>query len=123
MRRILTFLKIFRYDLVVMLIAMRHRDTPHRVKGLLALAILYLVSPIDLIPDTIPLIGIRDDAVIVPAAVCGLTHMLPGHVRHYAEDQADRVMRYVPVMMIVASLVVLTWLGLIAYGLFKLFFD
>ena len=68
MRRILTFLKIFRYDLVVMLIALRHRDTPRRVKGLLALAILYLVSPIDLIPDTIPLVGILDDAVIVPAA-------------------------------------------------------
>ena len=74
MRRILTFLKIFRYDLVVMLIALRHRDTPRRVKGLLALAILYLVSPIDLIPDTIPLVGILDDAVIA-----GLSQVLVIH--------------------------------------------
>ena len=123
MRRILTFLKIFRYDLVVMLIALRHRDTPRRVKGLLAAAVIYLLSPVDLIPDTIPLLGILDDAVIVPAAVCGLTRMLPGHVRHDAEVQAERIMRYVPVMMILASLVVLTWLGLLVYGLVKLFLD
>lgn len=123
MQRILTFLKLFRYDLVVMLIALRHKDTPRRVKGLFALAILYLVSPVDLIPDTIPFLGILDDAVIVPTAVCGLTQLLPGPVRHYAEDQAERIMRYVPVMLVISSLVVLIWLGLLAYGLFRLFFD
>lgn len=122
MRRILTFLKIFRYDLLVMLVALRHRDTPKQIKGLLIVAILYLVSPIDLIPDTIPVLGIMDDAVIVPAAVCGLTRLLPGHVRYYAEHRADQIIRYVPVMMLIASLVVLAWLGLLAYGLFKLFF-
>ena len=50
MRRILTFLKLFRYDLLVMLVALKHRDTPRNVKGLLIAAILYLVSTIDLIP-------------------------------------------------------------------------
>ena len=69
MRRILTFLKLFRYDLLVMLVALKHRDTPRNVKGLLIAAILYLVSPIDLIPDAVPLAGIIDDAVFVPAVV------------------------------------------------------
>ena len=122
MRRILTFLKIFRYDLLVMLVALRHRDTPKQIKGLLIVAILYLVSPVDLIPDTIPVLGIMDDAIIVPAAVCGLTHLLPGHVRYYAEHRADQIIRYTPIMMLIASLVVLAWIGLLAYGLFKLFF-
>ncbi|MBO6203168.1 MAG: DUF1232 domain-containing protein, partial [Selenomonas sp.] len=84
MRRILTFLKLFRYDLLVMLVALKHRDTPRNVKGLLIAAILYLVSPIDLIPDAVPLAGIIDDAVIVPAVVMGLTNMLPAHVRYQA---------------------------------------
>lgn len=121
MGRILTFLKLFRYDLLVMLVALKHRDTPVNVKGLLAAAILYLVSPIDLIPDAIPLAGIIDDAVLVPAAIMGLTKMLPTHVRYYAEDQAGKMLRYMPAILITATLFVICWLGLLIYGLYRLF--
>lgn len=121
MRRILTFLKLFRYDLLVMLVALKHRDTPKDVKGLLVAAILYLVSPIDLIPDAIPLAGIIDDAVLVPAAIMGLTKMLPTHVRYYAEDQASKMLRYMPAILITATLFVICWLGLLIYGLYRLF--
>lgn len=122
MGRILTFLKLFRYDLLVMLVALKHRDTPKNVKGLLLAAILYLVSPIDLLPDAIPLAGIIDDAVIVPTAIMGLTNMLPGHVRHYAEDQAGKMLRYMPAILAATTLFVVCWLGLIVYGLYKLIF-
>ncbi len=122
MRRILTFLKLFRYDLLVMLVALKHRDTPKNVKGLLLAAILYLLSPIDLIPDAIPLAGVIDDVVIVPAAVLGLTKLLPSHVRYYAEEQAGRMLRYMPVILVAASLFVLCWAGLLVYGLYRLIF-
>lgn len=122
MRRILSFLKIFRYDLLVMLVALKHPDTPKKIKGLLALAIIYFISPIDLIPDTIPFAGMIDDAVVVPAAVMGLTQLLPSHVRRYAESQADTVSRYMPIVLIVASLFVLSWVFLIFYGFYKLIF-
>lgn len=122
MRRILSFLKIFRYDLLVMLVALKHPDTPKKIKGLLALAVIYLLSPIDLIPDTIPLAGLIDDAVIVPTAVMGLTQLLPTHVRRYAESQADTISRYMPIVLILASLFVLSWIFLIFYGFYKLIF-
>lgn len=122
MRKILSFLKIFRYDLLVMLAAVRHPDTPRRVKGLLALAFIYLISPIDLIPDAIPLAGVVDDAVVVPAAVMGLKNLLPTHVRRYAEGQADAVSRYMPAVLIVASLFIFSWVFMIVYGLYRLIF-
>ena len=122
MRRFLSFLKLFRYDLLVMLVALKHRDTPKNVKGLLIAAILYLVSPIDLIPDAIPLAGVIDDAVIVPAAIMGLTNMLPSHVRYYAEDQAGKMLRYMPVILAATTLFVICWLGIIIFGLYKLIF-
>ena len=122
MRRILTFLKLFRYDLLVMLVALKHRDTPRNLKGLLIAAIIYLVSPIDLIPDAIPLAGIIDDAVIVPAAVMGLTNMLPSHVRYQAEAQAGKMLRYMPAILFTATLFVVCWLGLVIYGLYRLIF-
>lgn len=122
MKRILMFLKLFRYDLLVMLVALKHRDTPKNVKGLLLAAILYLVSPIDLIPDAVPLAGIIDDAVIVPAAVMGLTNMLPHHVRYQAEAQAEKMLRYMPVILGAATLFIICWFGLIVYGLYRLIF-
>ena len=122
MKRILIFLKLFRYDLLVMLVALKHRDTPKKVKGLLIAAILYLVSPIDLIPDAVPLAGIIDDAVIVPTAIVGLTNLLPSHVRYHAEEQAGKMLRYMPAILAAATLFVVCWLGLIVYGLYKLIF-
>lgn len=122
MRRILSFLKLFRYDLIVLLAALRHRDTPRWIKGLLAAAVLYFLSPVDLIPDAIPLAGLADDMVIVPAAICGLTNLLPPHVRQDAERKADRMMRYMPALLIAASLFVLCWMGFILYGIYRLMF-
>ena len=120
MRRIWSFLKLFRYDLIVLLAALCHHDTPRRIKGLLIAAIVYLLSPVDLIPDAVPLMGVVDDMIIIPAAICGLTNMLPSHVRQYAERKADRAIRYMPAMLIAASLLVLCWLGLIVYGICRL---
>lgn len=71
MGRILGLLRLFRRDIIVMLMALKERDTPGKVKGLLLLSILYLISPIDLIPDAVPFFGFLDDAVIVPTAICG----------------------------------------------------
>ena len=61
MGRILGMLKLFRHDILVMLLSLKSRQTPRKVKGMMLLAILYLVSPIDLIPDAIPVAGLLDD--------------------------------------------------------------
>lgn len=122
MKRLLLFFKLFRHDLIVILLAMRNRRTPKEIKALLIAAGLYLISPIDLIPDAIPFLGILDDAMIVPAAICGLTKLLPYDVRTDAEAKADRIFRYMPVMIILASLLVISWVGLIVYGIYKLIF-
>ncbi len=44
-------------------------ETPLKAKILLVLAIVYFLSPIDLIPDFIPVIGYLDDLVIVPTLI------------------------------------------------------
>lgn len=42
-----------------------HRDTPIHVKFLLAGLVLYIISPVDFIPDMIPLLGITDDVALL----------------------------------------------------------
>ena len=120
MARDFMFLRLFRRDLIVMLLALKNPATPRRVKYLMALAALYLVSPIDLVPDTIPFFGLVDDAVIVPAAVYGLMHLLPHGVRAESEYQADYVLRHARAVLILASAFIVCWMALLLWGICRL---
>ena len=122
MKRIFGLLKLFRRDIVVMLLAVFHKDTPKKVRGLMLMAILYLLSPVDILPDSIPLMGIVDDVVLVPTAVYGLMRLLPAHVRQSSEDKASHVIRHGAAVVLAASAVVILWLGLVIWGIYTLFF-
>ena len=120
MGRLIGIFKLFRRDLIIMLLALKNRETPGKVKGLLAAALLYLIFPIDIVPDAIPLAGILDDAIIVPLAVEGLMKMLPGQVKRESEAQAQHVLRYAPAIVAGATFFILLWLSLIVLGIVKL---
>jgi uncharacterized membrane protein YkvA (DUF1232 family) len=57
--------------------AMRHPATPGYVTALLAVLIAYAVSPIDLIPDVIPVIGLLDDLILLPAGFWLCLRLIP----------------------------------------------
>lgn len=120
MGRILGMLKLFRHDILVMLLSLKSRQTPRKVKGMMLLAILYLVSPIDLIPDAIPVAGVLDDAVIVPTAIAALMHFLPAQVRYECEGQADYILNHAKLVAALVSLFLFLWAGLIVWGIYKL---
>ena len=60
--------------------AVRHPAAPAWLKWGAAGILLYLVSPIDLIPDTLPVIGAVDDLVLVPMAMRFLLRRLPPEI-------------------------------------------
>ena len=117
MLRFLVLLRALRRDIAVLLFAMLRRDTPRAVKFLFPLTLLYLMSPIDIVPDTIPLLGAVDDMVILPAAEL-LVRMLPPEARAEGER---RVARYGTLVLIVASIVLILWLVLLVWALSKVF--
>lgn len=69
--------------------AFRDPKTPFALKVASLLTGLYLVSPIDLIPFTVPLLGVVDDLVIVPLAVGFIAKRLPANVHEDAGRKAD----------------------------------
>ena len=78
----LTFLwTVLRGDARQLWLALRHPLAPGWLKWGTAAIVLYLVSPIDLVPDAIPFLGAIDDLVIVPFAIRWLLHRLPPELR------------------------------------------
>jgi uncharacterized membrane protein YkvA (DUF1232 family) len=68
--------------------AMGHPDSPPWLKAGAAAMALYLISPIDLIPDVLPVIGVMDDLILIPLAMRWLLAQLPSHIRQYADERS-----------------------------------
>src|SRR2546428_7199402 len=67
-------------EVVALYLASKDPRTPWYAKLLLALVIRYALSPIDLIPDFIPVLGYLDDLIIVPAGLSAVRKMVPPDV-------------------------------------------
>lgn len=68
--------------------ALQHPASPPWLKlGAVGIA-LYLISPVDLIPDVLPVIGVVDDLVLIPLAIRFLLGRLPREVREDVERRA-----------------------------------
>lgn len=71
----------------VLMIAYKDKRTPTSAKMLIGLTMGYLLSPIDLIPDFIPVLGILDDLIIVPALIALSIKLIPKTVLNEAREE------------------------------------
>jgi uncharacterized membrane protein YkvA (DUF1232 family) len=67
----------FRTELMMLWRAFLAQETPLWLKGLMLIVPLYLISPLDIIPDFIPLAGWLDDMVVIPLLVSWIVSLLP----------------------------------------------
>ena len=67
----------------------RHRETPWPVKALLIVLLAYLASPIDLIPDVIPVLGMLDDLAVAAVALWLAYRLTPRHVMEECRAKAS----------------------------------
>jgi len=110
-------------QLLTLWFARTHPDTPWYAKALAVLVAAYAFSPIDLIPDFIPVLGYLDDLIIVPLGIWLSLRLIPQHVLADSRRKADawiaaREKR--PASYVAATVFVLIWLAAI-YGLWSLF--
>ncbi len=80
--------KQLRSEVHALYLASKHPRTPWYAKTFAALIIGYALSPIDLIPDFIPVIGYIDDLIIVPAGISVLIKMIPKEILEECREQA-----------------------------------
>lgn len=105
-------------DAVTLWFAYRHLDTPWLVKALCVFVVAYALSPIDLIPDFIPVLGYVDDALLLPGLIWLAMRLLPAGVVASSRVEADRWMAEEgerPKSYVGAMLIVAIWV-LVGYG-------
>ena len=70
--------------------ALRHPDAPRWLKVGTALLVVYLFSPIDLIPEVVPVLGVLDDLVLIPLVIRWMLGRLPAHMTAETADGVGR---------------------------------
>ena len=92
-------------------LASKHPRTPWHAKVLAALIIGYALSPIDLIPDFIPVVGYLDDLILVPLGIALLFKIIPRDILEECRTKAEAgLSRGKPKSWIAAIIIVLIWL-------------
>jgi uncharacterized membrane protein YkvA (DUF1232 family) len=100
-------------DVVAVWFCARHPDTPWLAKAVAAAVVAYAFSPIDLIPDFIPVIGYLDDLILVPLGIWLVLRLVPPAIVSECRVQAaawlaDR--RPKPRMYAAAAVIIGLWL-------------
>ncbi|MDH6594587.1 uncharacterized membrane protein YkvA (DUF1232 family) [Variovorax sp. TBS-050B] len=102
-------------DAVTLWFACRHPGTPWFAKLLAAFVVAYALSPIDLIPDFIPVLGYLDDVLLLPALIWLNIRLVPADVLSECRAQADQWMKTrgaKPRSIGGAVLVVMLWIAM-----------
>jgi len=112
MERLKAWARALKRDVVALWLAARDRRTPLGAKLLAGLVAAYALSPIDLIPDFIPVLGYLDDLLLVPAGIWLVVRLIPAKLLE--EFRAAAVARERPRSLAGAVAVAAVWLAMAA---------
>lgn len=108
-----TWARQIKRDGVTLWFAGKNARTPWYAWALGVLVVAYALSPVDLIPDFIPILGYLDDVLLLPGLIWLAIRLLPADVLAECRNQADEWMtsrRAEPTSKVGAVLIVLFWL-------------
>ncbi len=107
-------------DVLAVWLAARDPRTPRLAKVLALIVAAYALSPIDLIPDFVPVLGYLDDLVLVPLGLLLVVRMIPPDLMAEFRVAADAIVTR-PSGRIAATVIILLWLaGIVLLGLLML---
>ncbi len=107
-----------RLRLVALWLLWRDPRTPRAVRWLCVAVLAYALSPIDLIPDFIPVLGLLDDLVLLPLGIALVVRLTPRPLWQDCLQRAGQHTARLPRWRWAAALVVLLWLVLAAAAVF-----
>ena len=122
-KKISSWAKALKLDVLALWFALKHPKMPFWAKVVCFVAVAYALSPIDLIPDFIPVLGYLDDLILVPALVWLALKLIPAEVMNQSREQAVEWInsnQSKPKSYIGLFIVVAIWLICLAFALKQL---
>jgi uncharacterized membrane protein YkvA (DUF1232 family) len=102
-------------ELVTVATAARDPRTPWVARVLALLVVAYALSPIDLIPDFIPILGLLDDVILVPLGLMLVIRLIPAEVLAEHRARAEAAGR-LPPNRAAAAFIVLVWIAALGFA-------
>ncbi len=98
--------------------AARHPQTPWYAKLLVGGIVAYALSPIDLIPDFVPILGYVDDLLLLPVGIALALKLIPPAVMVECRAKAtQRIKDGEPVSRVAAAVIIILWIVVTALGI------
>jgi uncharacterized membrane protein YkvA (DUF1232 family) len=114
-RRLESWARRLKVEVYALYLAYRDPRVSWYARVFAAVVVGYAFSPIDLIPDVVPVLGYLDDLIVVPLGVALAIKMIPPHVlaecREKARDAKDK-----PVNRVAAIVIVFVWIVLAVFA-------
>lgn len=108
--------KKLKSDIPAVFIALKKKETPFIAKLFAGVTIIYALSPIDLIPDFIPLLGYLDDIILLPMLIALTIKLIPKDVFNQCKLEAENLWKNgKPEKWSFAIPILLIWLLLIYF--------
>ncbi len=122
MGKIKAWAKNLKRQIFILYFAYQDERVPWYAKLFTFCVVAYAFSPIDLIPDFIPILGYLDDVIIVPLGIMFALKMIPKNVLSNCEVKAEEMMKNgKPKNWIVGSLILLMWSLFILWLIVKVY--
>lgn len=104
-----TWARSIKRDVIAIWLAAKDRRTPWSARILAACVAAYALSPIDLIPDFVPVLGYLDDLLIVPLGILAVVKLIPAPLMAEHRQSASLIAAK-PVSRVGLAVIVLIWL-------------
>ena len=122
MEKIKAWAKNLKRQLFILYFAYQDERVPWYAKLFTVCVVAYAFSPIDLIPDFIPILGYLDDVIILPLGIMFALKMIPKDVISDCEVKANEMMKNgKPKNWIVGSLIIFIWSVIVIWILLNVF--
>ncbi|MEF2098081.1 YkvA family protein [Bacillus sp. CFBP9009] len=122
LKKIKAWTRNLKKQVFILYFAYKDNRVPWYAKLFAACVVAYAFSPIDLIPDFIPILGYIDDVIIVPLGIMLALKMIAASVLTDCEEKAEELMKKgKPKNWIVGSIIILIWGLILIWGIITIY--
>lgn len=110
--------KMIKNYIPALFLAIKRKDTPLIAKILAGITVGYALSPIDIIPDFVPVLGYLDDIIILPILIVWTVKLIPSEILEECKFEAEGMWKdgkpkkwYYAIPIIVLYLLIICWIA------------